>query len=305
MTRHAPGLPSASPTSASRDEPAPAWQALSDELSAGPVVWSVCVHELPERARGLGQVADGRPETAVTLEASPGSAGGLAPRLVVLLAAAGALATGRVGRDETMPLVLPRPPSEPRLPGRPQDGRGGLLAALSPVGWSVPDLALAVAATGDADAVATLRGRLGGPEIDALAAAVGLPLSAEVPVAAADIARFVVDLQHGTLVSPSVSAQVRRWLACGRDLSGVGVGLGLDPAALVDPVSPVRLWHAVATERGGRSECGLVEGPRGTYAYAALGGWADRDPDVDDAGRRHALAGAARLGAALRRAVAG
>lgn len=291
MTPTQPHLASAPPTTDAADAPPPAWDLLREELSAGPVVWSVCVQELPERARGLGQVADGRPETRLSLEASTVGAAPVVTRLLVLLEAARSLDCARIDRDEVIPLV-----SEP-------GSRPGLLAALSPSGWTVTDLAGAVAAAGDEDAQATLVTRLGADEIDGLGAALGLPAGPDAEVAAADIARLVVGLHRGTLVCPAVSGQVRSWLSAGRDLAGVGAGLGLDPGVLSDPASRVGLWHAVAARAGCRSECGLVTGPAGSFAYAAVAAWAPGDPAATDAARRRALVGARRLGETLRAAV--
>jgi beta-lactamase class A len=108
---------------------------------------------------------------------------------------------------------------------------------------------------------------------------------------AAELSRLFADLAAGRVVSPEVSARVLGWLALNTDLSMVASAFGLDPLA-----------HAVVrnktgTDEGVRADAGVVEGPGGAFAYAALAAW-DGGDHVDAV-----LAAMRALGERLRAAI--
>ena len=91
------------------------------------------------------------------------------------------------------------------------------------------------------------------------------------------------------------------WLRAGADLSMVAQPLGLDPLAHADGDRGLRLWHKTGTDDGTRADVGLVSGPEGTVAYAAIARWDPTGPDR----RMPVLAAMHALGRALLPAVAG
>ena len=67
--------------------------------------------------------------------------------------------------------------------------------------------------------------------------------------------------------------------AGGADLSMVAQPLGLDPLAHADGDRGMRLWHKTGTDDGTRADVGLLSGPDGTVAYAAIARWDPAGPD--------------------------
>lgn len=100
---------------------------------------------------------------------------------------------------------------------------------------------------------------------------------------AADYVRLLADLHAGLVVSPGVSRRVLDWLAPSVDLSMVAAALGLDPLAHVGPDRGLAVWSKTGTDTGVRADVGLVTGPRGTVAYAAICTWDEAEGDRRDA----------------------
>jgi beta-lactamase class A len=90
---------------------------------------------------------------------------------------------------------------------------------------------------------------------------------------AADWAALMAGLERGSVVSRAVSARVLAWLATGVDLSMVASALLLDPLAHTEPDRGVRLWNKTGTDSSARADVGVVRGPAGPVAYAAICTW--------------------------------
>ena len=116
---------------------------------------------------------------------------------------------------------------------------------------------------------------------------------------AADWAALFADLAEGTVVSPAVSATVLSWLATGVDLSMVATAFHLDPLAHVETDRGVRLWNKTGTDSSARADVGVVLGPAGQVAYAAICNW-ERG---DDRPRGAVMAAMRDLGTAVARLV--
>lgn len=148
------------------------------------------------------------------------------------------------------------------------------------------DLAVLVAATGDAlaanmllervglDAVRRRIGQLGlehlalldgfrdrrGPD-DAPQVALGT---------AGELAAVFAALVNSRLVSPAVSAQVSEWLSLNHDLSLVASVTGLDPFAHDDDRHNLLFINKTGRADGIRAEAGVLAGPRAGVAYALV-----------------------------------
>ena len=114
---------------------------------------------------------------------------------------------------------------------------------------------------------------------------------------AGDWAALFADLAEGAVVGPAVSATVLSWLAIGTDLSMVASALDLDPLAHAEPDRGVRLWNKTGTDRSARADVGVVRGPAGLVAYAAICNW-ERG---DDRPRRAVMAAMRDLGSEVAR----
>jgi len=115
-----------------------------------------------------------------------------------------------------------------------------------------------------------------------------------------ELSAVLAGLARGEVVSPAVSARVLRWLAAGADLSMVGSAFGLDPLAHADPDRGITLVNKTGTISVVRADVGVVTGPEGAVAYAALAEW------PDGADHRDAVLGSMReLGTTLRGHVGG
>ncbi len=95
---------------------------------------------------------------------------------------------------------------------------------------------------------------------------------------AADWVAVMSGLAAGTVGGPGVSARVLSWLAAGVDLSMVASALVLDPLSHAETDRGVRLWNKTGTDSAARADVGVVRGPAGPVAYAALCTW-DRGDD--------------------------
>lgn len=148
------------------------------------------------------------------------------------------------------------------------------------------DLAVLVAATGDALAANLLLDRVGleavGRRIDLL----GLEQVAlldgfrdhrgpdDAPQvalgSAGELAGMFAALVNAKLVSPGVSAQVSEWLSLGHDLSLVASVTGLDPFAHDDDRHELLFVNKTGRADGIRAEAGVLAGPRAGVAYALV-----------------------------------
>ncbi|MBB4140947.1 serine hydrolase [Microbacterium invictum] len=153
------------------------------------------------------------------------------------------------------------------------------------------DLAVLVAATGDALAANLLLERVGleavrrrieslgfahvalldgfrdtrGPD-DAPQVALG---------SAGELAAVFAALVNSKLVSPAVSAQVAEWLSLNHDLSLVASVTGLDPFSHDDDRHDLLFINKTGRADGVRAEAGVLAGPRAGVAYALLVGFDD------------------------------
>jgi beta-lactamase class A len=87
---------------------------------------------------------------------------------------------------------------------------------------------------------------------------------------AAELAGLFAGLARGEIGSAPISRLVLDWLALGMDLSMVGSGLGMDPLAHFTPDRGLRISHKTGTNSTVRADVGVISGPGGTRAYAAL-----------------------------------
>lgn len=153
------------------------------------------------------------------------------------------------------------------------------------------DLAVLVAATGDALASNLLLDRVG---IDAVQSRIeGLGLERVVLLdrlrdergpddaphfalgSARELAELFAAIVNSTLVNPAVSAQVAEWLSLNQDLSLVASVTGLDPFAHEDDEHHLLFVNKTGRDRGVRVEAGALGGPRAGVAYALVVGFDD------------------------------
>ena len=246
-------------------------------LPAG-IEWGVCVRDA---ATGdvLAEAASGRVLPAASIG-----------KLLLLIAVAQSL-----------------DPDEP-LTRTPEDavGDSGLWQHLAVDTLSAGDLAALVGAVSDNLATNVLLHRVGLDAVQATARALGLRDTAlhdrvrdergpEHPpslstATAAELSALFVALATGRVPA---AERVLGWLALGTDLSLVAAGLGLDPLAHAEPDRGLRLRHKTGTDPGVRADAGLLDGPKGSLAYAVLARF-------DDARRDEVLAVMRELGTAMR-----
>jgi len=104
-------------------------------------------------------------------------------------------------------------------------------------------------------------------------------------------------------ISAHAAEMVRNWLLTGVDLSMVGSAFGLDPLAHVQSDRGVTLWNKTGTDATVRADIGVVTGPLGWFAYAALAEWTDHENSAatgEPDGRDESLARMHALGDYLR-----
>jgi beta-lactamase class A len=115
-------------------------------------------------------------------------------------------------------------------------------------------------------------------------------------------AGLMARLHRRDVISSPVCARVLGWLGLNSDLSMVGGAFGLDPLCHNEPDRGVQLWNKTGTIADVLGDVGLVAGPAAVVSYAVL---TEHDDAHHPEGRDSALAGMARVGAALRAVVEG
>lgn len=240
-------------------------------LPAG-VRWSVCLRD----ARTSEVLAAHQPD-AVVSTASIG-------KLFLLIEAARRFASGELDPAEQ----LTRDPAD-------RVADSGLWQVLRQPALSAEDACWLVGAVSDNLATNVLLRRLGLESVTALTQSLGCTISRlldrvrdergpEDPPAlsvgtAAELSEVMARMSRRELVAASVSGQVLGWLGVNTDLSMVGSAFGLDPLAHRAEDRGVRLANKTGTDAGVRADVGVVGGPGGEIAYAALAQW---DPEGGD-----------------------
>lgn len=163
-------------------------------------------------------------------------------------------------------------------------GGGGVWSYLQRRRLAVTDAAALVGAVRDPAAVNALLGRVGLDAVRTRADDLGLRQIAlldeirsergpdDAPAASVgstrELAQLTALLAQGQVVGSAVSSRVLGWLSLGVDLSFVAAPLGLDPVSHRRTDHGLQLVNAVGSDRGVRSELGVLRGPRGGVAYA-------------------------------------
>jgi beta-lactamase class A len=109
---------------------------------------------------------------------------------------------------------------------------------------------------------------------------------------ARELATLFAGLSRGEIVDVATSQQVLEWLGLGADLSMVASAFGLDPFAHRTSDHGLLLVNKTGSDRGVRSEAGVLRGPSGSVAYAVT----MRFNDTELAGRLAVLEGMRTLG---------
>jgi len=170
-------------------------------------------------------------------------------------------------------------------------GGGGIWSYLQRRRLAVTDAAALVGAVRDPAAVNALLSRVGLPAVRARADALGLRRTAlldevrsergpdDAPGLAVgttrELAQLTALLAQGQVVGSTVSSRVLGWLSLGVDLSLVAAPFGLDPVSHRRTDHDLQLVNAVGSDRGVRSELGVLRGPRGGVAYAVTAAFDD------------------------------
>lgn len=257
--------------------------------AGGTIRWGVCLRAVPD-----GAVVAAAGETDVLPIASVG-------KVLLLVAVADALESGALDGGE----VLERTPAD-------AVADSGVWQHLVVDSLRVVDLAALVGAVSDNLATNVLLRRIGLGTVADLG--VGLRLTAthlhdrvrdergpgDPPTlatgTAAELSALVSDLAAGRAVDAAVSRRVLGWLAANADLSMVAGAFGLDPLAHVAPDRRLVLRNKTGTDAGVRADVGVVTGPGGGVAYAALATFDDDGGEGSDRDRvLEAMAGIGRI----------
>ena len=254
--RHAPPPPRAGLGAALR--------ALGD-LAAEGVQVSATVHDLDDGAELLA--VDDRVVLPV----------GQLGAVLLLFEVSAQIEAGRLGALDELERIA-GPGSRAAL------GGGGIWSYLQRRRLAVTDAAALVGAVRDPAAVNALLGRVGLEAVRSRADDLGLrqtalldeirsergPDDAPAPSVGStrELAQLTALLAQGQVVGSAVSSRVLGWLSLGVDLSFVAAPLGLDPVSHRRTDHGLQLVNAVGSDRGVRSELGVLRGPRGGVAYA-------------------------------------
>lgn len=150
--------------------------------------------------------------------------------------------------------------------------------------FTIGDLAVLVAATGDAMATNALLQRVGLTSVRQILEALNLTHLAmldgfrdergpddapHVAVGATrETAMLFAALVNSRVIEPAVSAQVSEWLSLNQDLSLVGSAMGLDPYDHEADRHQILFINKTGRDDGVRAEAGVIAGPRAGVAYA-------------------------------------
>ncbi|PZU39971.1 MAG: serine hydrolase [Microbacterium sp.] len=165
-------------------------------------------------------------------------------------------------------------------------GGPGIWRHLKAPALPLADLAVLVAASGDALASNLLLDRVGIDAVHARIDSLGLERVAlldrlrdargpdDAPHfalgSARELAQVFAALVNTTLVNASVSAQVAEWLSLNHDLSLAASATGLDPFAHDDDDHGLLFINKTGRDAGVRAEAGVLAGPRAGLAYALI-----------------------------------
>lgn len=165
-------------------------------------------------------------------------------------------------------------------------GIAGVWQHLKAPALPLADLAVLVAATGDATAANLLLDRVGLEAVRRRLEGLGYVQTAlldrfrdhrgpdDAPQVAlgssGELAAQFAALVNSQLVSPAVSAQVAEWLSLNHDLSLVASVTGLDPFAHDDDRHDLLFINKTGRADGVRAEAGVLAGPRAGIAYALI-----------------------------------
>ncbi len=263
---------------------------LSPEQLPQPVErvrWSVMV-----RDAATGQVLGAVEPDQVLRTASVG-------KVFLLVETARALAAGEVRADEPLAWADDEYVED-----------SGLWYRMASRSLLLGDLCLLVAAVSDNLATNVLVRRLGVEAVAQTAAGYGVQASGLLDRVrtergpgmpwtlsvgcASELSDIMARLHRGEVVSAEVSRQVRTWLSANVDLAGVPDGFALDPLAHDVADGPVSLFSKTGAISVVEADTGVLSGPAGAVAYAALAEW---EPEVSP--RAAVRAEMRRLGEAL------
>ena len=162
----------------------------------------------------------------------------------------------------------------------------GVWHHLSAPVFSLGDLAVLAAATGDALAANVLLERVGLEAVRNRLGDLGMPRTAlldgfrdsrgpdDAPHVAlgtaAELSELFSALVNSTAVNPSVSAHVAEWLSLNHDLSLVASATGLDPFSHENDEHGLLFINKTGRGAGIRSEAGVLAGPRAGVSYALI-----------------------------------
>jgi beta-lactamase class A len=116
---------------------------------------------------------------------------------------------------------------------------------------------------------------------------------------AAELSLVMSQLARNELVSPTVSDQVKAWLAMNVDLSMVASVFGLDPLAHAPSDRNVMICNKTGADPGVRAEVGTIGRNAVFFNYAVIANWNASDADLLDS----ALSGMRAIGTILRTAI--
>jgi beta-lactamase class A len=177
---------------------------------------------------------------------------------------------------------------------------------------AVDDLCVLIASVSDNLATNVLLKHVGVQRLHDLAASLGLERTALLDYvrdhrgpddpetlsigSASELSHLMSQLSRNELVSPTVSDQVKAWLATNVDLSMVASAFGLDPLAHTQPDRNIVINNKTGTNAGIRADVGMVGRDAAWFSYAVIANWNAADTGLRDS----ALAGMRAVGAILR-----
>lgn len=160
----------------------------------------------------------------------------------------------------------------------------GLWNHLAATNFTLADVAVLAAATGDPVATNALLARVGTEAVRARLESLGLTSLAVLdgfrddrgPDHAPDhavgstreTAGLFAALVNSRVVAPAISAQVAEWLSLNQDLSLVASATGLDPFDHENDKHRILFINKTGRADGVRAEAGVLAGPRAGVAYA-------------------------------------